>query len=277
MGLEEQNGFMRQRGCCDGIFSVKMALQKRHEHGLSTWAVFIDLVKAFDSVPRNGLFAVLQKFGIPPKMLRLIIRFHSDLIVKVNVGDDDVCFDSTTGVKQGCTMAPLLFAIYFQAANEVLAAVSPVLPTLCFRTAKDFIMSGSKINQRTTAIEFTFDKSLYADDKSKLSDSRENLTKCLQLIFDVFKKFGLICHIGRNSSKSKTEAMYFPAPGLKYEDADTSPLQIDGGEVPFTLKFKLLGCIIAYNLKDDYEIEAWSKNSQRSRCFPIHQESTLQC
>jgi len=89
-GLEEQNGFMRQRGCCDGIFTVKMALQKRHEHGLSTWAVFIDLVKAFDSVPRNGLFAVLQKFGIPPKMLRLIIRFHSDLIVKVSIGDDNV-------------------------------------------------------------------------------------------------------------------------------------------------------------------------------------------
>ena len=135
--LEEQNGFMRQRGCCDGIFTVKMALQKRHEHGLSTWAVFIDLVKAFDSVPRNGLFAVLQKFGIPPKMLRLIIRFHSDLIVKVAIGEDDVCFNSTTGVKQGCTMAPLLFAIYFQAANEVLTTTCSLLPTLVFRTAKD--------------------------------------------------------------------------------------------------------------------------------------------
>jgi hypothetical protein len=48
-GLEEQNGFMRQKGCCDGIagvFTVKMALQKRHEHGLSSWGVFIDLVKA---------------------------------------------------------------------------------------------------------------------------------------------------------------------------------------------------------------------------------------
>ena len=60
---------MRHRGCCDGIFAVKMALQKRHEHGLGTWAVFIDLVKAFDSVPRDGLSEVLDKFGIPPKIL----------------------------------------------------------------------------------------------------------------------------------------------------------------------------------------------------------------
>jgi hypothetical protein len=80
-GLEEQSR--------DGIFTVKMALQKRHEHGLSTWGFFIDLVKAFDSVSREGLFTVLEKFGIPPKMLRLIIRFHSDLIVKVNIGDND--------------------------------------------------------------------------------------------------------------------------------------------------------------------------------------------
>ncbi len=58
-GLEGQNGFLRQRGCCDGIFSVKLALQRRHEHGLGTWAVFIDLVKAFDSVPRDGLYIAL--------------------------------------------------------------------------------------------------------------------------------------------------------------------------------------------------------------------------
>jgi hypothetical protein len=67
-----------------------MALQKRHEHGLSTWRVFIDLVKAFDS-PHNS--------EIPLKILRLIIRFHSDLVVKVSIGDEDVCFESTIGVK----------------------------------------------------------------------------------------------------------------------------------------------------------------------------------
>jgi hypothetical protein len=138
-GLEEQHGFVRQRGCCDGIFTVKMALQKRHEHGLSTWGVFIDLVKAFDCAPREGLFTVLEKFGIPPKMLRLIIRFHSDLIMKVNIGNKDVCFDSTTGVKQGCTMAPLLSAIYFQTANEVLSAATVLLisSTLMFKPDKE--------------------------------------------------------------------------------------------------------------------------------------------
>ena len=44
-GLLEQNSFMPNRGRRDGIFSLKLALQKRCEHGLGTWAVFVDLVK----------------------------------------------------------------------------------------------------------------------------------------------------------------------------------------------------------------------------------------
>jgi hypothetical protein len=88
---------------------------------------------------------VLEKFGIPPNMLKLIIRFHFYLIVKVNISDKDVCFDSATGVRQGYTMAPLLFAIYFQAANEVLSPVLPVSSTLMFKTEQDLYFLAEKI------------------------------------------------------------------------------------------------------------------------------------
>ena len=74
----------------------------------------MDLVKAFDSVPREALFNVLQKFGIPPKMCRIITSLHSDLVVKIQAGDEDIVIDSTSGVKQGCTLAPILFSVYIQ-------------------------------------------------------------------------------------------------------------------------------------------------------------------
>jgi hypothetical protein len=48
--------------------------------------------------------------------------------------------------------------------------------------------------------------------------------------------------------------MYFPAPDLRYEDADTSLLLVDGGEVPFTLEFKLRGSLLAYNCEIDARI-----------------------
>mmetsp|Transcript_37803 Transcript_37803/g.100444 ORF Transcript_37803/g.100444 Transcript_37803/m.100444 type:complete len:132 (-) Transcript_37803:7-402(-) len=65
-GLEEQNGFSPGRGSLDGIFSLKVALQKRCEHGLDTWAVFIDLI----GVPREGLFVVMERIGFPSEVLQ---------------------------------------------------------------------------------------------------------------------------------------------------------------------------------------------------------------
>ena len=43
-------------------------------------------------------------------------------------------------------------------------------------------------------------------------------------------------HVGRGSTKSKTEAMFFPKPRTPHEDADTSPFFIDndGGFVHFS-------------------------------------------
>ena len=54
-GLEAQNGFTGGRGCSDGSFSLRQALKRRREHGLESWVLFVDLVKAFDSVPRDVL------------------------------------------------------------------------------------------------------------------------------------------------------------------------------------------------------------------------------
>jgi hypothetical protein len=56
--------------------------------------------------------------------------------------------------------------------------------------------------------------------------------------------------------------MCFPAPGLRYEDADTNLLLVDSGKVPFTLKIKLLGSLLAYNLKDDCEVDSRIRSEQ---------------
>ena len=65
-------------------------------------------------------------------MLKLIIRFHSNLVVKLRICED-LCLESTTGVKQGCSTACLLFSIYFQGANEALIATLSDLTLLVFK------------------------------------------------------------------------------------------------------------------------------------------------
>ena len=77
-------------------------MQKRKEHGLSSWAVFIDLVKAFDTVPRDALFIVLQKYGLPERFIKVVMSLYQDFTVKLAVGEaGDVEVPSTVGVLQG--------------------------------------------------------------------------------------------------------------------------------------------------------------------------------
>ena len=76
---ESQCGFRPERGTTDASFSLKQALRKRREHGLETWVVFIDLVKAFDRVPREMLWEVLLRYGVPPKLVSLLRALHAHL------------------------------------------------------------------------------------------------------------------------------------------------------------------------------------------------------
>ena len=63
-------------------------------------------------------------------------------------------------------------------------------------------------------------------------------------------------HVGRGAAKSKTEAMYFPPPRTSYQDANTLPLEIDGGVVTFTQSFKYLGSLLSSNMDDTADVEA---------------------
>ena len=89
-----------------------MAMKKRREHSQETWILFLDLVKAFDRVPRALLWELLGKFGVPAKLIRLLKALHQDVTVKFEI--DGVAHEvkCTIGVKQGDILGPVLFIIY---------------------------------------------------------------------------------------------------------------------------------------------------------------------
>jgi hypothetical protein len=67
------------------------------------------------------MYKVLSKLGVPDNLVNLVIRLHTNCMVKINTGDSDVEVESNVGVKQGDSLAPVLFSLYFQACMEVLA------------------------------------------------------------------------------------------------------------------------------------------------------------
>ena len=63
---ESQCGFSAQRATIDMIFSLRQLQQKCREPGKPFYVAFIDLIKAFDLVSRDGLFKILAKIGCLP-------------------------------------------------------------------------------------------------------------------------------------------------------------------------------------------------------------------
>ena len=204
-GLEAQNGFLPDRGCNDASFALRRALQLRREAGLDTYVVFIDLVKAFDSVPRDGLFAILGRFGLPEHLIEIIIDLHADFSVKFKVGAKDIEIPSTVGVKQGDNLAPILFLFAIQACFESMNHAS--LEGCDFMTAFSDKLPSHEARRQTGARSFNFVNSLYADDAACLFTSRPQMIDGTTYIKAHMARFSLTMHCGRGGNKSKTEAL----------------------------------------------------------------------
>ena len=268
-GIEEQNGFSGGRGCADGSFCIRQALKKRREHGQESWVLFVDLVKAFDSVPRDVLFTVLAKFGVPPHLLRVIKRTNADLQVAFELGSEPVAVPCTVGVKQGCPLSPTLFLFVMQACLETLEKAMPEDSKLQFQTDTRVGERGGKVSGTdwTNQGEFTFSfwASLYADDAAIPLASRAALLAATNATYDHLRKFGLLMHVGSDGKRSKTEAMYCPARNEDYGDGDTSDLVLDcGGTVSFTEKFVYLGSLLHRDLTDKHDVDARIKKASQA-------------
>ncbi len=78
-----------------------------------TLSVFVDLKKAYDSVPREAVWIVLKKMGIPEVLVDIVKSFHKDMKAKVRLeGEELEEIEVTNGLRQGCTMTPSLFNLY---------------------------------------------------------------------------------------------------------------------------------------------------------------------
>ena len=64
-GMPEQLGFTPKVGTMDATLILRNGngLQIRHEHDEKTYVLFVDLVKAFDTVNHDLLFKILKKWA----------------------------------------------------------------------------------------------------------------------------------------------------------------------------------------------------------------------
>ena len=92
--------------------------KKHSEHALESWVLFLDLVKAFDRVPRELLRTILIKFGLPKKLVDLLRALHIDFKVKFTVDDVISTIACVIGVEQGDILGPILFTFFYCGSND---------------------------------------------------------------------------------------------------------------------------------------------------------------
>jgi len=248
-----QCGFVPERGCPDGQMPVKLGLTKRNQNDLDSYVLFVDLVKAFDSVDRVALDAVLEKLGVPLKLRNVIMALHSNVKIEIKLGDDKVSFSNKMGVVQGGSLSPTLFIIFVHAFVKTLDTSKWALPV--YYTNDDDVLSGRSMFFKGGE-RFESPYSFYADDSGFGFCSRADFDIGAVVIRGHYARWGLEMHVGTAKKESKTVAMFFPGCTRMYGDGDTSKLVFDDGSfVHFVTEFKYLGSYIHYSLRDDYDIE----------------------
>jgi hypothetical protein len=177
---DEQGGFRPGRGCVDQIFCFWETLRSRR--GMKIFCCFIDIKKAYDRVFRAGLWKMVWDKGIRGKMWRVLKCLYGEVesCVLINGMKTD-WFPVRVGVRQGCVLSPVLFAIFIDGVAEELRELGIGVPV------GDEVLS----------------LLMYADDIVLLAESEEELQNMLGVVYEYSRKWRF------ELSDKKTEVVVF--------------------------------------------------------------------
>ncbi|KAH9271177.1 hypothetical protein BASA83_006722 [Batrachochytrium salamandrivorans] len=101
------DGWFRKREECVGqVVSLVDIIQRRQNAGLNTHVLFIDIRKAFDTVPVGALLWKLQNMGFPRRTLAFLKALYTSSSARARAGSllSDP-FPVQRGVRQGCPLS----------------------------------------------------------------------------------------------------------------------------------------------------------------------------
>jgi len=109
---KEQAGFRKGKSCTDQIFTLRQIIGQCKKWNSSVYINFVDFTKAFASIHRPAMWKILKHYGIPDKLIVIIMMLYNNFSAKVicglNLTDE---FPIQTGFKQGFLLSPLLFSL----------------------------------------------------------------------------------------------------------------------------------------------------------------------
>ena len=127
----------------------------------------LDISKAYDTVSHEALWAVLQGKGIKGEWLGVVQKMYGENIIVADTTEGATrAVDMRQGIRQGCLMSPILFALYLDWVTESLKLLN------IHRTGEPTMLA-------------------YADDILVRGYSQEEVGKKLQVVVQALEDLGL--------------------------------------------------------------------------------------
>ncbi|KAH6591764.1 hypothetical protein BASA50_008516 [Batrachochytrium salamandrivorans] len=122
--VPEQGGFRTREESTAQVCALMDILRRRQIADLNSHIAFIDISKAFDTVPIHALLFKLRCIGIPTITMNFLSALYSTSNARIRSGSllSDP-FPVQRGVRQGCPLSGLLFNVFI---NDVLDGVAPI-------------------------------------------------------------------------------------------------------------------------------------------------------
>ena len=170
-------------------------------------AAFMDFTQAYDTVPRDRLWQHLEKQGMPPWMLKAIkALYQEDEYILVDGHKQTAPIQPSLGVKQGCPLSPLLFALYI---NDF--KLSPPMGAPLCRTFET--RHGREYAQYVTHL-------FYADDLCLLSPCPSYLQAMLKVLEGFADAKGLTINVSKSEVVNFNDKRAQPLSPFSYKGVD---------------------------------------------------------
>ena len=235
---EHQFGFRRNKSTSDAIFIMKSAIEK---HGGTLVAVYIDLTAAYDHVPRDFLFRVLQLRTGATHLIAILRKMYEGTTASIK--GMATKFDVLVGCRQGGQESPCLFNYYLDFVLRVAAdEIDKRFPDgwgikFDYRISHQCTNRIQRRSGRMNGVQ-VLQWILYADDAVLFCNTPEEAQELLNIIDSTCKRFGLTI------SHKKTKTQVFNNDDLAHKETLVS---LGNKAIENVSEFIYLGQVITTN------------------------------
>ena len=179
---DAQHGFTPGRSCCTQLMKQMEDWTRLLDLGKPIDVCYLDVIKAFDTVPHQWLLKKVQAYGIEHQVLKWIEAFLIGRVQRVAIGGDFSEWTTViSGVPQGSVLGPQLFVLY---VNDLPCKIS----------------NGIQIYADDTKIYGEVTTSTQRDSMQEDLNKAASWAKSWQLTFNSAKT--KVMHIGKGNTKS---------------------------------------------------------------------------